>query len=101
MVMNRKDLFDFMIRRINQTAALQGDQMPQAFGRWFATMYFPGITKIAISDGAGDGKIDLIVTCQKQVSVEYHILNTKFTSGYDKGSPVAFYDEITRYWQAF
>ena len=31
----------------------------------------------------------------------YYILNTKFTEEYAKSSPVSFYDEITRFWQAF
>ncbi len=100
-MITRKDLFDFMIRRIKDTADASADQTPQAFGRWFSNMYFSGITNIEISDGAGDGKIDLVVTCQVGRSVRSHILNTKFTASYDKGSPVSFYDEITRYWQAF
>jgi AIPR protein len=75
--------------------------MPQAFGRWFAQMYFQGISNIAIPDGAGDGKIDVLVTCQAGKTTKYKILNTKFTGDYDRSSPVSFYDEITRYWQAF
>lgn len=100
-MISRKDLFDFMIRRIQDTADENADLMPQAFGRWFSRMYFPGISNITISDGAGDGKVDLIVTCQVGRAIKTHILNTKFTASYDKASPVAFYDEITRYWQAF
>jgi hypothetical protein len=75
--------------------------LPQAFGRWFANMYFQGVTQVTIPDGSGDGKIDLLVTCQVSDKIRYRILNTKFTNEYGKNSPVAFYDEITRFWQAF
>lgn len=100
-MIHRKDLFDFMLKQIKSTADKHGDHMPQAFGRWFASMFFSSITNIAITDGSGDGKVDLLVTCQVGKSVRYHILNTKFTKEYDKHSPVSFYDEITRFWQAF
>ena len=100
-MMQRKDLFDFMLRKIKQTADSSGDRLPQAFGRWFANMYFGRVNDISIVDGSGDGKVDLIVSCIKGSRVKYHILNTKFTNEYDKSSPVSFYDEITRFWQAF
>jgi hypothetical protein len=64
-------------------------------------MYFPGVTSVAITDGSGDGKIDLLVTCQVGKTLRHHIINTKYTNDYDRRSPVSFYDEITRYWQAF
>ena len=100
-MIQRKDLFDFMLKQVKYTADKHGDKMPQAFGRWFAGMYFPGVTNIAISDGSGDGKVDLLVTCQRGNTVQHQILNTKFTEQYDRPSPVSFYDEITRFWQAF
>ena len=100
-MIHRKDLFEFMQKQVKHTADLHADRMPQAFGRWFSTMFFAGVSGIAIPDGAGDGKIDLLVTCQVGKSLRYHILNTKFTAEYDRPSPVSFYDEITRYWQAF
>ncbi len=100
-VIQRRDLFDFMLKQVKGTAEARGDRMPQAFGRWFATMFFSGVSNIAISDGSGDGKVDLLVTCHTAKTVRYEILNTKFTSDYDNPSPVSFYDEITRYWQAF
>src|SRR6266542_293624 len=100
-MLQRKDLFDFMLRQIKYTADTQGDRLPQAFGRWFAKMYFTGVTSVAISDGSGDGKIDLLVTCQVGKTIRHRILNTKYTNDYDRRSPVSFYDEITRYWQAF
>src|SRR6266576_6914557 len=90
-----------MVTQIKRTADAHGDRMPQAFGRWFSNMFFSGVSNIAISDGTGDGKVDLLVTCQTGKTVRYRILNTKFTGEYGKASPVSFYDEITRYWQAF
>jgi AIPR protein len=97
----RKDLFDFMLSKIKQTAAKHGDALPQAFGRWFIQMYFSGIKDIYITDGTRDGKVDLFATCQKGHNIQYHIVNSKFTEKYDNPSPVSFYDEITRFWQAF
>ena len=70
----RKDLFDFMIQQIRNTAGTSGDKMAQAFGRWFSNMYFPGVSNIAVSDGTGDGKVDLLVTCQTGQNVRYNIL---------------------------
>ncbi len=64
-------------------------------------MFFQGVTQVTIPDGAGDGKVDILVACQVGDKVRYKILNTKFTNEYDRSSPVAFYDEITRFWQAF
>lgn len=90
-----------MLKQIKTTADLNGDRMPQAFARWFANMYFPGISNIAITDGSGDGKVDLLATSQMGKRLRHHILNTKFTNEYDRRSPVSFYDEITRFWQAF
>jgi hypothetical protein len=97
----RKDLFDFMLSKIKQTGDKHGDSLPQAFGRWFIQMFFPGVKDIFVTDGTRDGKVDLFANCQKGNTIKYHILNTKFTKEYDKPSPVSFYDEITRYWQAF
>ena len=59
------------------------------------------MSQVKIPDGAGDGKVDILVTCQVGDKIRYQILNTKFTNEYSKSSPVAFYDEITRFWQAF
>jgi hypothetical protein len=90
-----------MLKQVRHTADLHGDKNPQAFGRWFSMMFFRGVTNVAIPDGSGDGKIDILVTCQAGKTNRYKILNTKFTADYDRASPVSFYDEITRYWQAF
>jgi len=97
----RKELFEFMLKMVKHTSNEHGDYMPQAFGRWFAKMYFSGITEISIPDGSGDGKVDLVIESKKGNKITKKILNTKFTNDYDKPSPVSFYDEITRFWQAF
>lgn len=100
-MIHRKELFDFMLKQVKRTADKCALQEPQAFGRWFSEMYFRGVTNVKVSDGSGDGKVDLFVTCHAGKTIRYRILNTKFTEKYDQSSPVAFYDEITRYWQAF
>lgn len=100
-MIHRKDLFEFMLKQVKRTGDTHGDRLPQAFGRWFSTMFFPGVSKVMIPDGTADGKVDVLVTCQVGKSLRYRILNTKFTEQYDKPSPVSFYDEITRFWQAF
>jgi len=38
---------------------------------------------------------------QMEKRVQHYVLNTKFTEKYDAAAPVSFYDEITRFWQAF
>ena len=101
MLLKRKDYFDFTLKQVKHTSELHGDKMPQAFGRWFSNMFFQGVINVAIPDGAGDGKVDALVSCQVGSAVRYHILNSKFTNQYDNPSPASFYDEITRYWQAF
>lgn len=101
MTNQRKDLFDFILKRVDQTAADNGLRNPQAFGQWFAKLYFQNIDKIDIYDGAGDGKIDIVVKIKRNRGAQYFIINSKFTESYNKLSPVAFYDEITRFWQAF
>jgi hypothetical protein len=36
----QKHLFDFILDRVEDTASENGLKRPQAFGRWFASMYF-------------------------------------------------------------
>ena len=96
-----KQLFDFMLGRVRDVASTNGLQMPQAFGRWFAEMYFPSPRDLFISDGSGDGKVDLFFQTTIGMDVQHCVLNTKFTEHYNAPAPVAFYDELTRFWQAF
>ena len=35
-----KQLFDFMLDRVEEVGSDNGLKSPQAFGRWFADMYF-------------------------------------------------------------
>lgn len=35
----QKQLFDFISDRVEDTASENGLKLPQAFGRWFASMY--------------------------------------------------------------
>ncbi len=100
-VFEKKQLFNFMMDRIQDVGKIYGLKEPQAFGRWFAGMYFSNPTDFRITDGSGDGKVDLFFRASENDSVESHVLNTKFTKNYDSPAPVSFYDEITRFWQAF
>lgn len=98
---DRISLFQFLLDRVNETKKEHLDAEPQAFGRWFANLYFQDPRDIFISDGSRDGKIDLFFTTYNGKSVRHHILNTKFTKEYNKIAPPAFYEEITKFWQVF
>jgi len=97
----QKQLFDFILDRVEDTASENGLKLPQAFGRWFAGMYFYKPQSFSISDGSGDGKVDLFFQTSDGRNVDHFVLNTKFTERYNAPAPVAFYDEINRFWQAF
>jgi hypothetical protein len=97
----QKHLFDFIVERIEDTGSENGLKLPQAFGRWFACMYFDKPQNFSISDGSGDGKVDLFFQTTDGRNVDHFVLNTKFTEKYNTPAPVAFYDEINRFWQAF
>jgi hypothetical protein len=98
---DKEKLFQFSIDRIKATSHELGLALPQAFGVWFANMYFGKPIDLHIPDGAGDGKIDIFFKTEKDGGFQYHILNSKFTKKYAQTAPVHFYDEITRFWQAF
>ena len=97
---DRRRLFDFMLARINDVGLESGLRTPQAFGKWFANTTFP-TRRSSLSDGGGDGKVDSFFQTNDGTEVQHHVLNTKFTGNYDALAPVAFDDEITRFWQAF
>jgi hypothetical protein len=97
----QKQLFDFILDRVEDTGAENGLKSPQAFGRWFAGMYFDKPQNFSIADGSGDGKVDLFFQTSNGKEIDHYILNTKFTEKYNASAPVGFYDEITRFWQAF
>jgi AIPR protein len=96
-----KQLFDSMLDRIREVGAENGLRLPQAFGRWFADMYFEEPDHFSYADGPGDAKVDLFFTTSNGREVRHHILNTKFTATYNSTAPVSFYSEITAFWQAF
>lgn len=97
----QKQLFEFMLGRIEDVGSEHGLKAPQAFGRWFAGMFFDKPHDFSIPDGSGDGKVDLFFQTSNGKEVDHYILNTKFTHKYNAPAPVAFYDEINRFWQAF
>jgi hypothetical protein len=102
MVMSEKsDLFQFMLDRVRDTKQRNVCSEPQAFGRWFAELFFLSPRDVFISDGSKDGKIDLFFTTHNGKTVLHHVLNTKFTSEYNKIAPPSFYEEMKYFWHAF
>jgi hypothetical protein len=98
---DRRNLFEFMLARVKEVGNTDGLKTPQAFGKWFAETYISGSREFFCSDGSGDGKVDSFLQVNDGKEVQHYVLNTKFTEKYDAAAPVAFYDEITRFWQAF
>lgn len=97
----RREFFDFMLKRVEATAHETAQKEPQAFGRWFLNMYFQNPQDIFISDGPYDGKVDIFFTTHNGKTITYHILNSKFSREYNKQAPVKFYEEMTFFWHAF
>jgi hypothetical protein len=97
----KSDLFEFMIERVKETQKKHLDGEPQAFGRWFAELFFMTPRDIFVSDGSKDGKIDLFFVTHNGKTVLHHVLNTKFTKEFNKIAPPSFYQEIKYFWQAF
>jgi hypothetical protein len=96
----KPELFQFMLDRVEDIQK-HPDEKPQAFGRWFAELFFTTPRDMFVSDGSKDGKIDLFFTTHNGKAVLHHVLNTKFTEAFNKLAPPAFYQEIKFFWQAF
>jgi hypothetical protein len=97
----KSDLFEFMLDRVKETQKGTLDGEPQAFGRWFAELFFMNPRDIFVSDGSKDGKIDLFFATDNGKTVLHHVLNTKFTKEFNKIAPPSFYQEVKYFWQAF
>lgn len=91
---DKSDLFQFMLDRVKDAQKLHVLDEPQAFGRWFADLFFLNPNDTFVSDGSKDGKIDLFFTTHNGKSVTHHVLNTKYTREFNKIAPPAFYQEI-------
>ena len=100
-MLEKSQLFRFMLDRVNEVSQEYSLQKAQAFARWFANLYFDHYQDLFISDGTKDGKVDLFLTTHDEDTVQHSAVNSKFTSTYDEKSPVSFYDEITRFRNAF
>lgn len=98
---SKSDLFEFMLERVKDTEKQCLDSEPQAFGRWFAELFFMNPREIFVSDGSKDGKIDLFFRTDDGKTVTHHVLNTKFTKEFNRIAPPSFYQEIKYFWQAF
>lgn len=98
---DKTDLFEFMLERVKETQNKHLDGEPQAFGRWFAELFFMNPRDLFVSDGSKDGQIDQFFTTDNGKTVQHHVLNTKFTKEFNKIAPPSFYQEIKYFWQAF
>jgi len=101
MAQTKKDLFEFIKKRVKYTSEEEGYKSFEAFVKWFSKMYFPGFLKYELTDGKGDGKADALIQCEIKNNTRYHIINSKYTEKYNVNSPTTFYDEITTFWMAF
>jgi hypothetical protein len=99
--MQKNELFDFMIKRVNETSNEAGLQKPQAFVKWFANLYYPNNQNFFVSDGSRDGKVDSFFNTNDGKRIEHYILNSKFTEEYNKTSPGKFYEEISYLYTIF
>jgi hypothetical protein len=98
---HKSDLFEFMLDRVRETQKKHLEGEPQAFGRWFAELFFLSPRDIVVSDGSKDGKIDMFFATDNGKTVLHHVLNTKYTKEFNKIAPPSFYQEIKYFWQAF
>ena len=90
-----------MLQRVADTQKRHLEAEPQAFGRWFAKLFFMSPRDIFVSDGSKDGKIDLFFATDNGKTVLHHVLNTKYTKEFNKIAPPSFYQEIKYFWHAF
>jgi hypothetical protein len=100
-IMQRNELFDFMIKRVDGTSKETGLRNPQAFVKWFANLYYPGNQNFFAADGSKDGKVDCFFDTNDGRKVERHIINSKFTEEYNKTAPAKFYEEISHFYTIF
>jgi hypothetical protein len=92
--LNKKDLFDKLIKRIKIDADKDGVKIFNAFPKWFIQTYFINPFDFISSDGARDSKIDAFCKVQEGNKITYKVINSKFTEHYGKLAPSQFYDEI-------
>ncbi len=98
---DRKQIFDFSLERVKEVAAESFVDDAKAFAKWFIGLYLAPDAQIKISDGAGDGKVDTFLKVSDNDSVQHVLINSKFTTTFDKLAPPSFYDEIVRFTHAF
>lgn len=98
---NKRELFDLIVSRVKDVSGEQGIKDYEAFGRWFANMYFRQPHDFYHSDGARDGKVDLFFKTDNGKSVKHHVLNMKFTETFNQAAPNKFYEEIAFFAQTF
>jgi AIPR protein len=100
-VPGKPELFEFMLDRVEDIRKNHLHEKPQAFGCWFAELFFTSPRDMFVSDGSKDGKIDLFFTTHNGKAVLHHVLNRKFTEEYNRLAPPSFYQELKYFWHAF
>jgi hypothetical protein len=99
--MQKSELFDFMLKRVEDISRETGYRKPQAFANWFARLYFSNINGFFASDGSKDGKVDCFFDTNDGKKVMHHVINAKFTEEYGKMAPGKFYEEISYFYTVF
>lgn len=100
-IANKQELFDVILNRVDDVSRKTGLKKPQAFARWFAEMYYLEPQGAFVSDGSHDGKVDLFFNTNNGKVVKHHIVNSKYTEGFNKLAPPAFYQEIAYFVESF
>jgi hypothetical protein len=94
--MESQDVFHLILDRVSNLAKLNGGQgEDRAFISWFANLFYSEAYDLLVSDGAGDGKIDASCHTSEDGKANYHVINAKYTRGYNQPAPVQFYEELT------
>lgn len=99
--LHRKQIFDFIMRQIQDISTKRGLYPYQAFPQWFAGLYFLGPKEMCITDGSGDGKVDCVFQTTDGKRVTHYVINSKFTEKYNEIAPAKFYAEAISYVRPF
>jgi hypothetical protein len=99
--LERKDIFDFMIERIDEVSRETNRLPEQAFVKWFVDLYFGPTHHLFMSDGSSDGKVDGFFKSHQGDRVVHHVVNSKFTRFYSRSAPSRYYDEVARFASIF
>lgn len=99
--MTEKELFEFIISQVQQVARAETRPVHNAFPQWYAQMYYSNPRDLFFSDGSGDGKVDMFFKTDDGRDVHHYIINSKFTTQYNRVAPGAFYEEVSHFCRPF